>query len=378
MACVTELPVVCPNDGTIQVTKGDTISITVNLGVDLTGKNVTLTVKRSPSASEIILLKTGTIVGSPTDGKVKFDFVPADTENIPAGFYYFTITTDVAGTNVETILTGQFILQPIDTSFTSGKLEPIMQLAITGSTERITIETRDKDGVLANPSELSLQVLDFCDQVIVNITTISGIANPQSGIFYYDLTSNRAGDFLVIWSSRFIGEEQVKTIKNVRFVTPAMFRMIPEVLAYIDKSRKCADRTIAFTAMDVAIYIENALRDFNATTPSTDIKLENINHIYKEVLVQGSIIQAIIAQGLLAVDQDFQYNDNGIALTIDHNSKLIGWYQQLLQGYVAKKHQYKPNFFQPHAFVRTIVGSTFVLGFSKIPAGSASRFRGWI
>lgn len=378
MGCVTELPVVCPNDGTIQVTKGDTISITVNTGVDLTGKNITLTVKRSPSASDIILMKTGTIVGSPTDGKVKFDFVPADTENIPAGFYYFTITTDVAGTNIQTVLTGQFILQPIDTSLTSGKIEPHILLAITGSTERVTIETRDKDGVLANPSELSLQVLDFCDQVIVNITTISGIANPQSGVFYYDLTSNRAGDFLVIWSHRFIGEEQVKTIRDVRFVTPAMFRMIPEVLAYIDKSHKCADRTIAFTAMDVAIYIENALRDFNATTPSTDIKLENINHIYKEVLVQGAIIQAIIAQGLLAVDQDFQYNDNGIALTIDHNSKLIGWYQQLLQGYVAKKQQYKPNFFQPHAFVRTIVGSTFVLGFSKIPAGSASRFRGWI
>ena len=376
---ITHIPVTCPGvaESGIQITKGDTRSFIIDFNVDLTSRTVKLIVKKSATALDILILKLGTVLPPATDGIVQFDFVPADTSGLPAGFYYFTITSDIAGTDVQTLLTGQFILQPINQSLT-GKIEPIMLLAITGSTERLSLEIRDRDGVLANPTEISLQILNPCDNIVVNIPTIAGLLNPQAGIFMFDFTSNQAGDFLVIWTTRYTDEEPVKTIKNVRFVTPAMFRMIAEVLLFIDKSRKCIDRPIAFTAVDVAEYITNALRDFNATPPTTTIMLENFHDVYKEVLIQGAIIQALIAQGLLAVDQDFQYNDNGIALTIDHNSKIIGWYQQLIQGYVAKKAAYKPNFFQPHLWARTIVGSTFALGFSKIPAGSASRFRGWI
>lgn len=376
---ITQIPVTCPGiDSGIQITKGDTKSIQVSLGIDLTGRTVQLTVKRSSTSVDTLLVKTGTVLSPVSSGNVQFDFVATDTANIPAGFYFFSITSSVANTNVITHVTGQFILQPINQSLI-GKIEPILSLGITNSTERVSLEIHDKDGVLANPSELSLQILDFQDSVITSVTFPDpAIMNPQAGIFFYDFTSDRAGDFLVIWTTRFPDEEPIKTIKNIRFVTPAMFRMIPEVLLYIDKSRKATNKPIAFNAVDVAEYIANALRDFNATPPTTTIALEEIHDVYKEVLIQGAIVQALIAQGLLAVDQDFQYNDNGIALTVDHNSKLMGWYQALLQGYVSKKKLYKWNYFQPHLYARTIVGSTFALGFSKLPAGVASRFRGWI
>lgn len=379
--CIVQLPITCPDISTdgIRITKGDTKTIQIALGTDLTGSTVTLYVKRSLTATDVLLTKVGTILPPPTAGNVQFTFVPADTADLPAGFYVFTITvTDSLG-GITTVQTGQFTLNPIDQSLV-GQVCPIMSLGITGSTERVTLEARDKNGVLGDPNFIQFLVLDFCDNPIVNITSLPdpGITHPEAGIYWYDLTSNRAGDFLAIWTVQFPGEEPIKIIKNVRFVTPAMYRMIPEVLLYIDKSRKATNRPIGFTSIDVAEYISNALRDFNATPPTTQIHLEEISDVYKEVLVMGSIIQALIAQGLLAVDQDFQYNDNGIALTIDHNSKLMGWYQQLLQTYITKKRMYKPNFFQPMAHVRSIVGSTFANSFSKIPAGSASRFRGWI
>lgn len=377
---IAQIPVTCPGvESGLRITKGDTKSVQIGLGIDLTGFTVTLTVKRSPTSPDFYFSKFGTILAPPTAGNVQFDFIPDDTSGIPAGFYIFNVTTTDSLNQTQQVFTGQFIIDPVDQSLV-GKLEPIMTLGLTGATERLSLEVRDKDGVLANPLELSLQVLDPADNPIIDIPTISGIGliNPQAGIFLFDLTSNRAGDYLAIWTTRFVDEEPIKTIKNIRFVTPTMFRMIPEILLYIDKSRKATNKPIAFTSIDVAEYIQNALRDFNATTPTTEILLEEVNEVYKEVLVQGSVIQALIAQGLLAVDQDFQYNDNGISLSIDHNTKLMGWYQALLQSYIAKKGQYKMNYFQPHAMARTIVGTAFALGFAKIPAGSAARFRGWI
>ena len=377
---IAQLPVTCPGvESGLRLTKGDTKSVQIGLGIDLTGFTITLTVKRSPTAPDSFFSKLGTILPPATAGNVQFDFIPDDTTNMPAGFYIFNVTVTDSLSQTHQVFTGQFILDPVDQALV-GKLEPIMSLAITGATERLSLEVRDKDGVLANPLDLSLQVLDPADNPIVTIQTISGVGiiNPQAGIFFFDLTTNRAGDYLAIWTTRFIDEEPIKTIKNIRYVTPTMFRMIAEVLLYVDKARKATNKPIAFTSIDVAEYIQNALRDFNATTPTTEIMLEEINEVYKEVLVQGSVIQALIAQGLLAVDQDFQYNDNGISLSVDHNTKLMGWYQTLLQSYITKKAQYKLNYFQPHVMARTIVGTAFALGFAKIPAGSAARFRGWI
>ena len=376
---IVQLPVTCPDiksDG-IRLTKGDTRSYQVALGKDLTGATVQITIQRSPTSTTFFLTKLATILSPFADGNARFDFVPSDVSGIPAGFYYFFITTTI-GFAQTTDVTGQFVLEPTNQSLV-GNIVPIMQLAITKSTERVGLELRDRDGVLANPTTMNLQVLDEDDHLITDVDFPDpAIRNPQGGIFTTDLTSNRVGDFLVIWTSRYPDEEPVKTIKDVRFVSGEMFRMIPEVLLYIDKSRKATNKPIAFNAVDVAEYIENALRDFNATTPTTSIHLEELADEYKEVIIQGCIKQALIAQGLLSVDQDFAYNDNGISLTIDHSVKLQSWYTTLMQSYVRKKEQYKLNMFQPHVLARSIVGTAFALGFSKIPAGSSARFRGWI
>jgi hypothetical protein len=259
------------------------------------------------------------------------------------------------------------------------QIEPIMRLAITASTERLGLEALDSDGVLADPVELQVDLLDYGDSRIVQINLNDpNLIHPEAGIFMFDFQSNRAGDFLAIWKYRFSGEESQTVVKNVRFVTPGMFRMIPEIRLYIDKARKASNKTIAFNPVDCAEYIQNSLRDFNQTPPTTGLLLENISEEYKEIIVMGAIIQSLVAQGLLAVDQDFQYNDNGISLSIDHHSKLLSWYTTLVNLYIAKKRAVKLNFFRPTIFSRTIVGQAFSLGLSKVPASTLARFRGWI
>jgi hypothetical protein len=378
---IVTLPVTCPGvDSEIRVTKGTAKSFTFNVGKDLTGSTVRIEVRRRATAPDVLLTKAITVLAPASDGNVQLDFVATDYADIASGAYIFSIIQTTLAVDTP-LFSGRFFLEPFDQAFV-GQLEPIMRLAITGSFERIGAELRDSQGILGNPVDLQVDLLDFSDHRVLHLNLGDvGLFNPEGGIFYFEFQSNRIGDFLAIWQYRFEGEEPVSIVKNLRWVSPAIFRMIPEVRLYIDKARKASNRTIAFNPVDVAEYIANSLREFNATSPSTDIHLETmggIMDIYKEVLIEGAIVQACIAQGLLAVDQDFAYNDNGISLNIDHSAKLQSWYTTLLNTYMAKKKQYKINFFVPTVYSRTVVGQAFSLGLAKVPAGTLARFRGWI
>jgi hypothetical protein len=350
----------------------------VVLGINLAGSTVALNIQRSETTSPLVIVPG--IITDPGTGTVRFDFVPATTAAIPAGFYIFTIVV-TTGTNTNTASTGQFILDPFDQDLI-GTAEPIMTIAVTGSTERLTLETRDSNGVLGQPSGLSLSIIDPGDITITSVTYPDpSIMNPAAGVFQYDLTSNRAGDFLAVWSFQFPNDEPTKVIKNVRFITPSMFRMSGELLLYIDKARKSTNKPIGYSPADAAEYIEMALRDFNAQPPSTSLVLEDLDGAlspYKNVIIRGATIQALVAQGLLSVDQDFSYSDGGITLAVNHNAGLQSWYQVLLQQYIADKRAQKMDFFHPAAHTRVIVGTSFALAFAKLPPGSAARFRGWI
>lgn len=376
---IVQLPTT-PDSSEIRVTKGTVKSFAFAFGVDLTASMVRIDVRRGPLALDILLTKALVIQAPATDGNVTLDFLAADYASIAAGFYNYSIVKTTSG-NDTVLQTGQFTLEPFDQSLV-GQIEPIMRLAITNSQERVSIEIRDSQGVLADPVELQVDLLDFGDHRVQHYNLGDpGLSHPEGGIFYFEFQSNRSGDYLAIWSYRFTGEEPQSVVKNIRWVTPAIFRMIPELRLYIDKARKASNKTIAFNPIDCAEYIQLSLYDFNSTPPTTDIALELFDgslRVYREAIVMGAILQALVAQGLLAVDQDFQYNDNGISLAIDHSSKLMSWYTTLLQTYVAKKRLLKLNFFAPTVLARTVIGQAFALGLSKVPASTLSRFRGWI
>lgn len=378
---VIEVPTVQNIRQDLRVTKG--FSKTFNFstgGKDLTDTTVMFRVQRRLDALDIVLEKSGIVDIPPSNGDVSVTITDADLATVQSGVYLYVLY-GIQGTTRTDFISGQFTVEPFDAAFI-GQLEPIMRLALTTSIERLSVETRDRLGILGNPAELSVDFLDFNDTTVLSLSLGNPqLRNPEAGIFYFDFQSNRVGDFLAVWRYRFEGEEPQTIVKNVRWVSPAMFRLMPEIRLYIDKARKASNRTIAFNPVDIAVYIENSLRDFNATPPTTNLSLEALEGVlvsYKETIVIGAVIQACIAQGLLAVDQDFVYNDNGISLSIDHSAKLHTWYTALLDQYTKKKMLYKKNFFAPTAYVRTVVGQAFSLGAAKVPPSTLSRFRGWI
>lgn len=376
---IVKLPTTVPGlEGGIVVVKGTNKTIEVQTNLDLTDATVTLTVRRSELSLDTLVVIAGEKQPPLEEGKIFFNFLPSDTNSLGSGIYFFAVRVDSPTLGTVEFARGEFRLEPFDQAFI-GRLEPILTLGILGSTERIYLEIRDHNGILANPDEVRVQALDPQDNVIFDYTAPSPqIGNPQGGNYFVDVASNLAGDILVIWTTRFSGEEPVKTIKNVRFVTTGMFRLIPDVRMYIDKARKASDKTIAFNPADVALYIQNSLRDFNVQPPTTGLQLESFPDEYKEILILGAVIQSLIAQGLLAVDQDFQYNDNGISLNVDHNTKLMGWFGQLMQIYTSKKRLVKMNFFTGSVYARTIVGQAFAASAAKAGPGTLTRFRGWI
>lgn len=374
---IVQLPLVVETGNDIRITKNTIKTFEMVFNTDISSGLVSMVVRRSPTATDSLLTKVSTVVDA-SIGKVTFDFAPEDTVNVPSGFYIYSVIIENATGDSE-LATGKFTLDPYDQQLV-GRLEQILNLGITGSTERVTLEIRDQNGILSNPADIQLQVLDFHDDVVVNITSFDDplLTNPEGGIFYYDLVTASAGDYLAIWSTRFAGEEPIKTIKNIRFVTPAMYRLMPELRSYIDKARKPMDKTSGYTSADMAIYIENALRDFNVTPPLTHLALENIDSNYKEVILQGAIIQSLVAQGLLSIDQQFIYNDNGISLQIDHNAPIMGWFQQLLQSYTTKKKLYKMEFSRPTAYARTVVGLQLARAATVVSPSVLSRYRGFL
>lgn len=379
---VVELPVETSMiENSVRVTRGSSKTLTYTFGTDLSDTSVYFRVRRRPTAPDILLDKPTSIIHPASDGKISVTIDAADLTSIQSGSYIYTIYGVTTAGVVFTLASGQFFVEPFDEAFV-GRIEPILRLALTTTIERITLETRDQEGILSNPESLRVTFFDHADQPVLALNLgDSTLYNPQGGIFYFDFQSNRAGDYLAVWQYQFPGEEPQTVVKNIRWVTPAMFRIMPEVRLYIDKARKASNRTIAYNPVDIAEYIENSLRDFNATPPSTNIALEALEGVlstYKEIIILGAIIQACIAQGLLAVDQDFAYNDNGISLAIDHHSKLQSWYRELLTQYTQRKMLYKKNFFSPTAHVRTVIGQAFSLGLAKVPASTLSRFRGWI
>lgn len=374
---IIQLPNECPGlENGISITKGSSKSIEITTGQDLAGKTVSLIVKRSKTSNDILITVAGVKLPPAETGQVRFDFTSVETGAVAAGIYYFTI--EIVGADTEVFTNGVFKLEPYDQAFV-GLIEPVLGLGIVGSTERVYLEIRDRNGVLANPNTIRVQAFDSGDNALFDYDFPSSqINNPQAGIFSVDVVSNLVGDFLVIWTTKFNDEESTKTIKNVRFVSSAMFRIMPEVRAYIDKAQKAIEKTIGYKPADIAIYIENAIRDFNAYPPLTGICLENFPNEFKSILILGTVIQALIAQGLLAVDQDFQYNDNGISLNIDHSTKLLGWFQALLQMYLTQKKLAKMNYAQGAVYARSIVGSAYLGITTKAGPGTLARFRGWL
>src|SRR3989304_1597745 len=75
--------------------------------LNVTGHTITFIVKRSMATISSIISKVMTQV-DPVNGKVKVDITESDTSNLEIRHYFYFITDDSGGPNIETQVRGVF------------------------------------------------------------------------------------------------------------------------------------------------------------------------------------------------------------------------------------------------------------------------------
>lgn len=100
--------------------------------------------------------------------------------------------------------------------------------------------------------------------------------------------------------------------------------------------------------MQLLVYLNQAVADINAEPAQTNFNIENFPDAWKACIINGGMIFALIAEGILQVGEQFSYSDNGISLSINLAQGYQSMAQMLLAGYTQLKKDIKRSM-RPHA-----------------------------
>lgn len=93
--------------------------------------------------------------------------------------------------------------------------------------------------------------------------------------------------------------------------------------------------------MQLLVYINQAVSDINAEPPHTQYDISSFPYQWKACVMNGSLIFALIAEGILQNGEQFSYSDNGISLSINLAQGYQSMAQMLLSGYTQLKKDIK-------------------------------------
>lgn len=93
--------------------------------------------------------------------------------------------------------------------------------------------------------------------------------------------------------------------------------------------------------MVLLVYLNQAMAEINAEPAHTTYNLENYPPAWRACILQGGMIWALIAEGVLQIGETFSYSDNGISLSIDLSGRYQSMVQTLLAGYQQLKKDIK-------------------------------------
>lgn len=100
--------------------------------------------------------------------------------------------------------------------------------------------------------------------------------------------------------------------------------------------------------IQLLVYLNQAIADINAEPAHTGYDLENFPEAWKAAVIQGGLIFALIAEGILQQGEQFSYSDGGISLSVNLAQGYQSMAQMLLGGYTQMKTNIK-RAFRPHA-----------------------------
>jgi len=214
-----------------------------------------------------------------------------------------------------------------------------------GQTEPITIEIRNPTNQdLVNPSTNStFKLIDISDDSVKDSETFAPtggtkVTRIDTGIFQYQFdASTYPNEYLASFrcplSSDVINiDVYVKSVSAKHFVYASVLK------SQVDKARKSVYDDIenmdnldgpairlfyGYDTPHLIFYLERGMQYINAVPPYTAMGVDNYPfNQYGSILIDAGTIAALEAQGIFAIDTDYNYSLGGNSLVIDHYSKL--------------------------------------------------------
>lgn len=157
-----------------------------------------------------------------------------------------------------------------------------------------------------------------------------------------------------------------------------------------------------FSVDELMQMIDGAIIEVNWTSPMTaffplylTVQEESNPNLYSlnsgipyemvDIVVQGAVLRALVAWGLMEIDLSFSASESGLQITFDRVSHVQSWYGTLLQEYVRQMSTFKLNYANFYGVgVGTVPWSAFGtilgVGFNNVTYGGSmaiSSVTGW-
>ncbi|MFW6015071.1 MAG: hypothetical protein ACOCRK_01385 [bacterium] len=146
----------------------------------------------------------------------------------------------------------------------------------------------------------------------------------------------------------FITQDFTKRERQLIYHLRVMLKDLPDDVYRSLNTLVEEQRGERWTDMQLLVYLNQAIADINNEPPYTNYSLENFPGAWKAAVINGSMIFALISEGILQIGEQFSYSDNGISLSVNLAQGYQSMAQMLMTGYNQLKSNIK-RAMRPHA-----------------------------
>lgn len=178
-------------------------------------------------------------------------------------------------------------------------------------------------------------------------TGSSKMTRSATGIYQYSFDASTYSDEYWLKVNCVLENETVKNNLFVKSATSRHFAYAAQLRGQVDKARKSVSDQIINMGTDsgdpsiqffygyddkhLIFYLERGLQYLNSIPPYTGLTIDIFPFAqYGTILIDAATIAALEAQGIFAIDTDFNYSLGGNSLVIDHFTKLSSAVSQIL------------------------------------------------
>lgn len=127
-------------------------------------------------------------------------------------------------------------------------------------------------------------------------------------------------------------------------------------------------KNLTYTDDRIIQFLQQACDDVNVYTPMTRFSIFNI---YQKsaimLLVKGAVVFSLMAEGLLQLKNQVDYNDAGLSVSLfNKTGQYQSWYGTILQDYMMTKQQFK----------QSIIPSSYNAGFFGVSSQFGYMYSG--